>query len=513
MMSRAEKCFTSREIVDNLFNPPEHLVCFSVPIRCQTNMSFLVSVSDLKHAQDITGDDNGKYSRPSSHKVKMEVEISGKVETIGVRRRYYTHEGTPTFKRMIYSLEDKTGKALPYFMLQYFFSDGLQKNLVYTKHGNSKCEEPFMPRNKSVGTTLQERSKFAAPSKVTAELLRHEGGVENIESLAQTPRNVRMAYYAKTKQTSPHRSRSGLNKKTDFNDMFRLAGKGEFVKSFELAGEHPRAYCATQQQIKDLISNCTGEDASISQLDPTFNVGDFYITTTCYRNKRFVKKSDNKNILMPGPYFLHARRETEDYEYFSQHLSSDLNGKTISFAGTDGEKALIQGLRRGRSFTDTVWLQCMLHAKENCERQLKKLNCTDKEIRKILTSIYGKEDAGVRYAGLVDLEGEEEFETELESLVQQWDQTFGSWFVKHKKGECLTMLASVRRAAGLGQIPKQFTTNDAEAENSLVKREMDWKKKTWGDACNHLHLKVISFYEELARAVFSEGKYRVADDS
>ena len=73
------------------------------------------------------------------------------------------------------------------------------------------------------------------------------------------------------------------------------------------------------------------------------------------------------------------------------------------------------------------------------------------------------------------------------------------------------MLLPVRRLAGLGDVPRQCTTNDVESENMNIKREMNWHKKTWDDAVNHLEARVLGHYEELSRAVYKEGRYRLTE--
>lgn len=88
--------------------------------------------------------------------------------------------------------------------------------------------------------------------------------------------------------------------------------------------------------------------------------------------------------------------------------------------------------------------------------------------------------------------------------------TFKDWFTVHKSAECkASMLLPMRRLVGLGDPSRQFTTNDVECENMNVKRAMDWRKTTWDEAANNLHSKVIAHYEELNRAMYKEGRYRL----
>jgi len=291
-----------------------------------------------------------------------------------------------------------------------------------------------------------------------------------------------------------------------------------------LKGDHPRAFCATDQQLQDLQRNCTGLDASILQIDPTFSLGSFYVTCTSYRSKQFENAKNEKKTLMPGPYMLHGTRSEEDYEFFARHISTGIKHKAVVACGSDGEKAIRSGFRRVESFKESIWLVCMLHAKDNCKRKLEELGVKTETKSRILRDIYGcekqQEGARIRQGGMVDLESPEEFDQELERACWNDLETtdtgkppkFKDWFIRYKAVECKSsMLPPMRTAAGLGMPPCQFTTNDVESENMNVKREMDFSKKTWDEAANHLHARVLAHFEELSRGVYKEGRYRLSE--
>ena len=515
-----------------VLNPNKELVCDSVPQLCNENATFLVDVCKLRKPSDIAGDDNGAYERPTRVKQKLKVR-NNKVEMAKenerydyvLKKRYYKHKGTPTFRRMVYELLDSDGKQHKYSLLQYFFTDNVLKKLKYTEHGNSKTAGVFMPRTKETKERIKELSKRLPPAKVVAEIQREEGGAENLTSLSQTARNAEQVKNLKRRVPGAHRSRSGPSKETDFSNMFKLSQKADYVKSFELKGEHPRAFCATDQQLHDLQRNCCGPDASVLQIDGTFSLGNFYLTSTVYRSKWFENAKNHKSALMPGPCIIHARRSEEDYEYLARHISEGIKHKTVVICGSDGEKAIHNGFRRAQCFKNSSWLVCMLHARGNCKQKLEELGVKSDTKAKILKEIYGSEfecrGVRTRHEGLVDLETEGEFEAELQRT--SWDMLetkdtgkpprFKEWFVRYKSSECKeTMLPPLRRLAGLGNPPRQFTTNDVESENMNIKREVDWQKKTWDSASNHLYARILAHYEELCRAVYKEGRYRLAEN-
>ena len=150
-----------------------------------------------------------------------------------------------------------------------------------------------------------------------------------------------------------------------------------------------------------------------------------------------------------------------------------------------------------------------------------------RNITRILKHIYGAEfetsEGRQRTLGLVDAETPQEFDDKLAQRVKVWDRleegdtgkqpSISKWFTTYKSKECKeAMLAPLRQQAGLGEPPTQFTTNDVECENLRVKREVDWTKSVWDQAANHLHNKVLGHYEQLNRALYQEGEFRLADD-
>ena len=522
----------SESVLEELLEPDPEDVCDSVPQICCQKASFIVDITKLGHRNDITGDDTGTYARPSTSKQRMKIE-NGHVYTVKqdeachfiLQKRYYRHLGTPTFRRVVYDVFRSDGNQHTYSMLQYYFTDGKEKPLEYTSHGNSKEGGAFMPRRKSVLQKMKTLSKSLPPAKVVSRVLKEAGGAEKLTSISSTPRDRQQARDVKRNLEDKHHSRSGSKKTTNFDAMFRLSMQGDFVRAFELCkGGHPRAFCATDQQLRDLERYCSGPNAVVLEVDPTFSVGEFYFTCTTYRTKEFGNKRNGKNALIPGPYMLHATKTEVDYEFFARHVSQSIKHHPITTVGSDGEKAIQNGFRKAECFKNSSWLLCMLHGRENCKRKLIELGIDPDTQKNILDQIYGYEvdthDGRIRTLGLVDVETPEEFDDDLLEVIPNWDYMesrstgkdpkFSNWFVDNKATETkASMLAPLRRAAGLGQQPRQFTTNDVESENMNVKRAVDFQKKTWDEAANILHARVLATYEELCRAIYQDGEYRL----
>lgn len=108
---------------------------------------------------------------------------------------------------------------------------------------------------------------------------------------------------------------------------------GMFVRSVEAAPE-PMCHCilASDQQLVDIEWFCTGDSSSVLSIDPTFNLGLFYITPTTYHNLLVTTTNGNHPILL-RPILIHR---TKMFAHFTIHFFcscrlSKPNLKTIAF--------------------------------------------------------------------------------------------------------------------------------------------------------------------------------------
>ena len=69
------------------------------------------------------------------------------------------------------------------------------------------------------------------------------------------------------------------------------------------------------------------------------------------------------------------------------------------------------------------------------------------------------------------------------------------------------MLRPIRIAAGLGDPPSEFCTNDSEAINSSIKQFLHFKKSDWPIFNNKMKSFVMEQHEEVCKAVIGTGQY------
>ena len=244
-------------------------------------------------------------------------------------------------------------------------------------------------------------------------------------------------------------------------------------------GSKPRVFFCNDKQAADLKQFCCNRK-SILNIDPTFGLGNFYLTATSYRTPMFANKDTEREVFMPGPMMLHTKKDTETYEYFGKQISIAVNNRKVSFFGTNGETALVNGLKASNSFRDTSHVLCMIHQKNNCRHKY------------------------------------EQYETYLEQYKHMWETLeteetgksaiFSTWFSARKSNSVkTTMLQELRREADQGDIPGQYITNDAESLNSMISKWTGENKQTWESISKSMNDFVESKHKELKMAVYGSG--------
>ena len=145
-----------------------------------------------------------------------------------------------------------------------------------------------------------------------------------------------------------------LNLANDVENLLKKLGDG-FVQNVKLfkdpsnSKSHtnlPSVILFTENQFVDMIT-CITDLNSVLSIDRTFNLGTYFLTAICFKNKKVKTRSSGSNPVFLGPCFLHKFAKEEDYNYFFSFLRckicsmyEDFNFSKLSFI-TDGEQAMI----------------------------------------------------------------------------------------------------------------------------------------------------------------------------
>ena len=343
--------------------------------------------------------------------------------------------------------------------MQYLFKGKEHEVDAVAPHGNSKKDRGYKRVMESTRKALQTQHPLSKKSakEILDGVYRDVGDVTKARSIGELPRGPTDVYNARHAAKRKERCNNQANAdQTEVNTIWELLEK---AKREEKDGEgsvfirecriHPDflVVLASDRQLQDLKHFCTNpHEFCIFGVDPTFNIFEenISLTVTTYRNLKLHKDVTKKPPVFIGPVLMHQRKDWKTYARFANSLTTEcpeLEG--VLACGTDGERALIDGLKR--NFRFALFLRCFIHFRDNIQRQLSERGLSSEIKSKFLNEIFGKQDENIKYAGLVDCDTEDEFENKLIALQSVWDaretesrgtvkktNTFYEWFLKEK---------------------------------------------------------------------------------
>ena len=149
----------------------------------------------------------------------------------------------------------------------------------------------------------------------------------------------------------------------------------------------PRVVFSTDDQIKDIIEECCNHNTtSIPLIDTTFNVGDFYVSSTIYQSSKFCYVDTGKRANLPTPAMFHVTRTKKDYQAFCHALLEiNENIELVNYVGDDRDKAQAGFMipLKGATF-----FPCMKHVQDEVARKLTALELSSLKAA-ILADIFG----------------------------------------------------------------------------------------------------------------------------
>lgn len=358
----------------------------------------------------MTADDNGSWEISSPRRM-FEVQRSeatgvvlsiSKSESQGddvytLIRQYGTHKATKKekgveFKRVITTLKDPHGQWAPLAILQYYFKGGKEEDIVLAPHRNArgKSKRPYLRTSASALQSLKEHCFEKKPKVIYDNGFHQSGGLLKSNSISDEPRNPKQIYNARTSQVSKN--------DTDKDEIFQLLMKlkddntadGGFIQNVKF-GNTPEVILGFEQQMTDIVRFCTNPlRFSVMGIDPTFNLGKFFVTLTTYKHPMLVLKESQRNPVFIGPAFIHLEQTTQSYYSFLSHLTGQKPSlKELQAYGSDGEVALINALLAVFG-ENTIGLRCFIHMKNNLEDALLKKFMVKPEVKStVIHDIFG----------------------------------------------------------------------------------------------------------------------------
>ena len=243
---------------------------------------------------------------------------------------------------------------------------------------------------------------------------------------------------------------------------------------------------STEQQLVDIERYCTGNPSCVS-VDPTFNLGSFYVTPITYHNL-LVETSNGHNPILIGPILIHQTKSFRPFHYFASTLIR-LNPRLIDLRayGTDGEPELIKAF--DICFPKVIHLRCVNHLSQNVKKKLSEMKVPPAVSKELLADIFGHQVGSQLELGIIDAPSEASYLKSLDRVKAKWnnleqsylpsneDPQFFTWFCRYKSHDIVKcVLPEVRYRAGFKNPTAHFTTNSSESLNHLIKQEVEWKE-------------------------------------
>ena len=124
------------------------------------------------------------------------------------------------------------------------------------------------------------------------------------------------------------------------------------------------------QQMHSLQIYRDSAEACVLGIDPTFNLGRFYVTVTTYTYLHVESKMSHSSPTFFGPMFVHMEKTYEAYyHFFSTLVKLEPRIQDIIAVGTDGEKGIVKSLE-ALFIHNLIHLRCFVHMRDNIRHKL-----------------------------------------------------------------------------------------------------------------------------------------------
>ena len=234
-------------------------------------------------------------------------------------------------------------------------------------HGNKQKEKQMRAYRKPYKSTLQSLREISdiEKSKSAYEAVRKSIG--KLATTAALPKNYQQAVYAGQAVSSQFKSVNG-NRDELMRTIFRCKKLGEnFVREVQSAPEEI-SVLATDTQISDIVRFCVlpnlAECTPLS-VDLTFNLGEFYVTVTSYKNKKLkIKKEIIPCILVKFKFIIESWFHLNRFiGSFLKQIEKKVSG--LKIFGSSQEDNLAKVFKE--EFPEANNFQCFRHFKQNIE--------------------------------------------------------------------------------------------------------------------------------------------------
>ena len=486
-----------------------------VPTNIKENVTFLVSSKSAGNWKNLLSDDLGAWNTTCSATRYVNYNSKGDLNLIPakepdcftVKRNQYINKSSPDLHRIIVRVSSHE-EWYDTVLVQYYFDDE-EHSVLVKPHGNRRHESiPYRRTQETVKQTMKDMDQFK-PKDVFHKIIENAGGLENLTSGSQKPRDRQQIYNLRKQPYGDEILEAVDIKKNE--DL-------KFIREIELSPEFA-IFLATETQLKEMEKFCTNSSNFCIVVDTTFNIGSFYVTLTTYRNLMLEHKKLLHEPVMLGPALIHQKRSYDSFFLLPSNMIREKPGLgNIIVFGTDGEVNLTKAFESCMPFAKH--LLCDIHMRDNIVSKLCSLNIKGPEKQEFMNEIFGITINDTITPGLVDCQTAEDFDQKLDSLKDIWFQrhvegkNFYQYFLDYKSDlikNCMS--ASLRSQCGLGFPPRVYTQNANECINNVVKSDLNIKKKQRVPEFIHSIKRTVLRQEtEVKLALINEGNFKLKEE-
>ena len=254
----------------------------------------------------------------------------------------------------------------------------------------------------------------------------------------------------------------------------------EFVRAVQhVKDSTPNVILYTDQQIVDIKRFCAREGGTVLGLDKTFNLGEFHVTPTVYKNTSIIRRTSQEHPIWFGPTLIHNSSTTKTYSYFLHHISDHLTDTELSHLviGSDDELSLKSAIKR--SCVGSTHVLCKRHIRQNANDYLEsKVGLPKKDRNNICEMLFGK---GLTES--TDIDTYTSRAANIRQVAAEKDQSVtGKSFSNYLESRLMPLLLKhVVEHSIAGKIDAHWTNNNCESANHILKSATKWKQSAMPD--------------------------------
>ena len=245
---------------------------------------------------------------------------------------------------------------------------------------------------------------------------------------------------------------------------------------------------------------------------PTFNLGDVYVTATCFKHVGLLQKRSEGNPIIVGPILIHGSTTHDIYGFLFNQFASKLPPELISelVIGSDDEPALRRAIRE--TLPSATNVLCSRHIKKNLTRFLHdKTGLDENDTQKVKNDVFGVN-------GLIHQNEDTNFDDALRQ-IKEFVENRSKPDAKPKFNAYAesTLRPSIKYGlmmpCSTRGIPLDWTNNNCESVNNMLKSFVNWKKMQLPLLISKLR-EIVSIQEQdIERALRGTGNYYLAPNA